>query len=184
MADINDTIYDNLGLAYTQLSRFGLTYNPDAESFALEALYKAVITYKPETGNAFSTYAICVISNSLRHYMRSLNKKRQLVVSSYDEPVYYDSEERTMLDTIVGPDTTEEAILAEELRERVAIALDKVYKELTIPSHKRVFECWRDGDFVSRQTELASLTGLSQPYVSRVLSSIKHKLKIELEDYL
>lgn len=183
MADINDTIRDNLGLVYQQLIRFNMLNNPDAESFAYEALYKAVITYNPATGNTFSTYAVCVISNSLRHYMRSLNKKRQIIAVSHDAPVN-EEEDTTIIDMIVGPDTTEEAIFAAELNSKVHKALRNVYSELTVPSHKKIFEVWYDNDFTARQTELARLTGLSQPYVSRVLSSIKHKLKLELEDYL
>ena len=183
MADLNDFISENLGLAYQQLGRFGLLDNPDAESYAFEALFKAAKTYKPETGYAFSTYAVCVISNDIRRYLRSANKKRQITWLSYDAPIN-DEEDKTFVDILVGPDTTESYTLNKELRSYIADALRNVYDDLTNESHKKIFEIWYASEFSCKQGDIVKCTGLSQPYVSRVLSSIKYKLRLELEEYL
>lgn len=186
MADINDTIADNLGLVYHQLHRFNLVGNPDAESYAYEALFRAVTTFKPESGHAFSTYAICVIANSLRMYVRSCNKKNVIVPVSYHAPVYFgkDGEELLLVDTIEGPNHAEDHMYAVELRRRIKEALDNVYETLSTEQQRTLFKAWVEADFDIKQKELSNISGLSQPYVSRLLSSIKYQLRLELEDYL
>lgn len=184
MADINDVIEANLGLVYQQLHRFNLADEPDAISYAYEALYKAAKTFDTSAGTAFSTYAVCVIANDIRRYLRTLYRKRQLTVVSYDEPVYSnDGNEATLLDTLSGPDNAEDHILSEELRVEIAEALNRVYDSLAADGHRRIFEVWRESDFEAKQKDIAQLTGFTQPYVSRVLSIIKYKMKVELEGY-
>lgn len=186
MADINDTIADNLGLVYHQLHRFNMVGNPDAESYAYEALFKAASTYKPSSGNKFSTYAICVIANSLRMYLRTCNKKNVIVPVSYYTPAYIgkNGEELLLVDTIEGPNHAEDHIYAIELRRRITEALRSVYEELPTDNQRSVFRAWVKSDFSMKQRELAQATGLSQAQVSRVLNHTRQQLRLELEDYL
>ena len=85
--EVNDKIAANTGLIYKQLTAFNLLYDQDAESFAHEALWRAVKTFDESAGVAFSTYAVCCINNELRKHLRTLNRKRQLDVVSYDAPL-------------------------------------------------------------------------------------------------
>ena len=185
MADINRIIEQNMGLVYQQLHRFKLVDNPDAESYANEAIYNAALTYKPETGNTFSTYATCVIANSLRMYLRSKKKKRQLTIVSYNAPVTVSDEDTVELcDTLASDDTAEDIVISNELSEHVRAALRTVYNELTTDSHKKIFRLWCANNGNIRQREIAEQLNLSQPYVSRAISIIRYKLRQQLEDYL
>lgn len=185
MDKINDAIAKHRGLIYTQLKRFKLNTDQDAESAAYEALYKAVLTYDVSSGNKFSTYATCVIANALRMHLRNTNKKRQLTVISYYEPASnIDSDERFMLDTITGQASAEEMFLNAQLATSVDVILEKIYSEMTIELHRRILRLWKDSGFTKKQTEIANELKVSQPTVSKVLNIIRYKLKKELEDYV
>ena len=185
MADINDIIEQNLGLVYQQLRRFKLSDNQDAESLAYEALYNAVKTYDANTGNKLSTYAVCVISNALQGYLRTANKKRQILPLSYNVLVEgNDGETAEMLEFICGPNTTEDAVFLGELHERLHQALHAVYDDLYVEKHRHIFELWYCSGFMRKQTDIARELGVSAPYVSHVLSVVKNKLRQQLEDYV
>ena len=181
--DINDQIAANLGLVYQQLNRFNLREDPDAESFAYEALYKSILTYDKSTGNAFSTYAVCVIANTLRKHLRTLNKKRQLDVISYDISDGYDDSDGTFLDSIKHVEDTESTVMFHEFSEEVEAAFNRVHGALN-DNHKKIIDLWYASDYKLTQSEIAKTLGLSQPTVSKVLSSFKYKLRLELEEYM
>lgn len=181
--DINDQIAANLGLVYQQLIRFNLTDDQDAESYAYEALYKALTTYDESAGTAFSTYAICVISNTLRMHIRKINKKRQLDIISYNAPLSDDEDSGTVIDKIKHADDTESTALFNELSGAVNDAFLKVYSTLN-DTHKKVIYMWYESDYKLTQKEIATALRVSQPMVSRVLSGFKYKLRVELEEYL
>jgi len=181
--DINEKIAANLGLVYQQLNRFNLTMDQDAESYAYESLYKAIQTYDPSTGAAFSTYATCVISNTLRMHIRKSNKKRQLEVVSYDAHMSDDEDSDTFLNTVKQVEDTESIVLFNELSDAVAESFNSVYNTLT-DTHKSVISMWYESNYRMTQKEIAMSLGLSQAMVSRVLSSFKYKLKLELEEYM
>lgn len=181
--DVNDKIAANLGLVYQQLARFNLTNNQDAESFAYEALYRAVITFKEDAGNAFSTYAVCVIANELRKYLRTVNKKRQLEVISYYETIRTDSKELYLVDTIKSAEDTESLVLFEELSETVREAFIKVLLKMS-DTQRKVVTLWYKTGCEMTQCEIANVLNVAQPTVSRAISIFKYKLKTELEDYV
>lgn len=185
MADLNKVISDNTGLVWQQLHRFKLANEPDAESFAFEALFKAAETYDEASGTAFSTYATCVIANSIRMYLRSLNKKRQLLIVSYNAPAFPGGEDETteLMDVLVGPCNAEDTVLARELHERIVAGLKMAYNELTTDNHRRVFELWQESEFTASQSDIARQLGISQPTVSRVISAVRYKIRQQLEDY-
>ena len=181
--DINDKIAENLGLVYQQLIRFKLSTDQDAESYAYEALYNAIRTYDESTGAAFSTYATCVIANTLRMHLRKMNKKRQLEVVSYDAPVTNGEDSATIVDTLRQAEDTESIVLFNELSDVVADSFRKVYNTLN-DTHKRVISMWYASDYKMTQVEIANALRLSQPTVSKALSHFKYKLKLELEEYM
>lgn len=184
MADINDVIAENLGLVYTQLRRFGLTDDQDAESLAYEALYKAIQTYDAGTGNNLSTYATCVVSNALRGHVRTKKKKRQIQQISYYTLLHEDEEDGYLLNMLHEAETAEEAIIRIELQSRLAAALDKVREEQTSDLRVEIFDIWRESNFTIHQKEIAKLVGVSQATVSIALGNFRYKLKQELEDYV
>lgn len=181
--DINDQIAANLGLVYQQLIRFNLKDDQDAESYAYEALYKAVTTYDAAAGAAFSTYATCVIANTLRMHVRKANKKRQLEVVSYDTPVSDEEYSGAFVDMLRQAEDTESTVLFNELSDVVANAFSDIYDTLS-DTHKKIVSMWYESDYKMTQTEIARTLHLSQAMVSRVLSSFKYKLRVELEEYM
>lgn len=184
MANINDIISDNTGLIYQQLHRFKMIDDQDAESLAYEALYKAATTYDADAGSAFSTYATCVIANALRMHYRTCNKKRQLHTLSYNALVSDDDESKTFEGMLTDSNTAEHNLLTSERSERIAAALNKVRSDLVVDSHIRIFDLWCDSDYIMKQSDIARELKVTQPCVSRVLSNIKYRLRVELEDYL
>lgn len=183
--DINDQIEANLGLVYQQLIRFRLAEDQDAESYAYEALYRAILTYDKTSGAAFSTYAVCVISNELRKHLRALNKKRRLEVVSYDTPLFEDCEDnsRTLIDTVAQVEDTESIVLFNELNGVVHDSFKKVFLQLS-EQHRKIIAMWYMSDYKLTQSEIARALQISQPTVSKVLSHFKYKLKLELEEYM
>jgi RNA polymerase sigma factor (sigma-70 family) len=184
VADINDIISDNLGLVYSQLKRFELLHDQDAESAAYEALYNAVKTYDSNSSTKFSTYAICVIANALRMILRSRRNKKQLSVVSYNETYDCDDDEKSFVDIMTDGESIEDIMLRAELRGEIYKALKNVYHELNEGTVKKVFVMWYKSDFKILQRDMAAALGVSQPSVNRALGIIKYKIRQELEDYL
>lgn len=184
--DINDKIAANRGLIYQQLTRFNLQYDQDAESYAYEALYRAVITYNENAGAAFSTYAVCVIANALRKHLRTLNKKRQLDVVSYYETISAACNSDDLIDAIPMPDAETDAeavVIFKEFNCVVNKAFKKALK--TLPSlQQSIVTTWYTSDCKMTQSELARALHTSQPTVSKALSVFKYRLKLELEEYM
>ena len=184
--DINDQIAENAGLIYKQLSSFNLLYDQDAESFAYEALYRAILTYNKDAGTAFSTYATCCISNALRKHLRTLNKKRQLETVSYYEAISARSDSDDLIDIIPAVDTTTDAeavYLFKELQGVVGEAFNKVLRDMPA-KHQKVITSWYNSDCQMTQCELAKALQISQPTVSKAISIFKYRLKLELEEYM
>ena len=184
--DINDQIAEHRGLIYAQLVRFNLIDDQDAESYAYEALYRAIQTYDAKAGAVFSTYAVCVISNALRKHIRTLNKKRQLDVVSYYDLLSASSESAELIDVIPTVDDTTDAesiVMFKELRGAVGKAFRKVLKSMP-PKQQQVIATWYTSDYKLTQSELARALCISQPTVSKALSVFKYRLKLELEEYM
>ena len=181
--DINERIEANLGLVYNQLHKFRLADDPDAESFAYEAIYNAAKTYDEQTGVAFSTYATCVISNAIRMHIRHLNRKRQLQTISYYTPLSSEDDSGYLVDTLSTQESAESDVILNELHSKVPGAISKVLKDMP-PKQRKAVLMWRSTDYKASQTEIAKAIGVSQAAVSRAISSFKYKLKLELEEYL
>lgn len=179
--DINDQIANNTGLVYMQLSAFNLLYDQDAESFAYEALYRAVTTYNSEAGATFSTYAVCCINNALRKHLRTLSRKRQLEVVSYDAPVTND-ESYCLSDTLEHPDTVEQILLSDEASKHILAAFSTEYNLLS-PKHRKVVRMFYGYDGKATQKEIATSVGITQATVSKIVSAFKHRVKLRMEEY-
>ena len=178
--DINDQIARHTGLIYKQLVAFDLRHDQDAESFAYEALYRAVVTYKDNMGTAFSTYAICCINNELRKYLRTLNRKRQLEVISYDAPLNASEESSCLADVLEHPNSVEQMLLADEHSRYIIESFKAEYRLLT-DRHKAVIRMFYDGK--STQKEIATSVGVTQATVSKIVSAFKHRVKLRMEEY-
>ncbi len=179
MANIDKMISDNTGLVYAQLNRFGLRDDQDAESSAYGALHKAAMTYKPDKGVEFSTYATCCIYNALAGRLRSIKSQQSVEIVSLSDPVGFEEGNTTRLDKICVDNSVESAFIKKEKNELLWQAINNAKDHLSGTSAK-VIECWIQSDFTVKQKELASETGVSQSYISTALGQFKRYLREEL----
>lgn len=168
---------------YQQLSRFRLLNDQDAESFAYEALYNAILTFDEAKDNTFCTYAICVISNALRGHLRRKYKKRQLETVSYYEAISADEESVYLLDTLKQIEDTESTVLSNELNEVIRTAYNETLKGLS-DKHRQIVVMHYDEEPRKTQQEISKILGISQATVSNVLAGFKYKIKVKLEEYM
>ena len=183
--DIESMIKNNTGLVGAQLKRLGVLFDPDAESIGYEALYNAVLTYDETKGYKFSTYATCCIYNAVGSYIRTLNKKRQLEVISYNNIAYAeDGVKHEFVDFFPATTDVEKDYLKQELLCKVCDVYQLSYNRLTNPKHQAIIKAWHDADYDISNKEIAQLVGVSQPYVNQVINTFKYSLRKRLEaDY-
>lgn len=179
--DINDQIAKHTGLIYKRLTAFNLLQDQDAESFAYEALYRAITTFKEDAGVAFSTYAVCCINNELRKHLRTLNRKRQLELVSYDAPMMSD-DSSCLADVLEHPESVEQALLSEEAC-RYIISAFKAEYALLAPKHKRIIRMFYGYEGQKTQREIATSVGFTQATVSKIVSAFRHRVKIRMEEH-
>lgn len=129
-----------------------------------EALCKAAASFKPESGNKFSTYAVFVMQNEVRRVWRKGSQPSHVstgIVSSADAAVYInekDGNDIRLIDTLEAlNDTAGEAIANTALVKALQMAPDK---------HKMIIMLTADG---FKQKEIACTVGMSQTNVSRIL---------------
>lgn len=181
---INDKIATNVGLIFKQLKKFHLAHDPEAESIGYEALYNAVLTYTDNKNTKFSTYASVCIYNALGTYVRTLNKQRQLEVISYNNIAYSDNDvEHEFIDFFAATKSTEDDLVRAEIVGMVRCEIQQLYGELTNDKHKSIIMLWIKSKYAMPMSHIAKQVGVSQPYVSQVVSNFKHRLKSRLEDY-
>lgn len=178
-------IKDNTGLIFAQLKRFNVMQDPEAQSIGYEALWTAATTYDKSKGYKFSTYATCCIYNALCSYIRTLNRKRQLEVVSYNSIAYQEDgtkhEYLELLSTNIVD--TEQEILQKELYCTLNRAIQISYDRLTNPKHKAVIKVWRDAEYNISNKEVAAAVGVSQPYVNQIINTFKNNIKKIMEGY-
>lgn len=179
--DINDQIAKHTGLVYKQLTTFCLLHDQDAESFAYEALYRAVVTFDNTSGTAFSTYAVCCINNALRKHLRTLNRKRQFEIVSYDAPLMAD-ESSCLADLLEHPETVEQSLLSEETCKCIIGAFKAEY-DLLPTKHQQIIRMFYGHDGKVTQKEIATSVGVTQATVSKIVSAFRHHVKTRMEEY-
>lgn len=182
--NINDKIADNTGLIFAQLNKFNLAKDPEAESIGYEALYNAILTYDQSRKVQFSTYASVCIYNALGSYVRTLNKQRQLEVVSYNNVAFSDDgTDHEFVDFFESPTGVEEDYIRQERCRLVRQAVKEQYDKLTNEKHKSIILLWCKSGYTMTAVAIAKEVGVSQPYVSQVISNFKFKLRKRLEEY-
>lgn len=184
MQDINDIIKANTGLVYKQLHKFYLSDDPDAESYAYEALMNAALTFDEATGVKFSTYATVCIYNALGCHIRRINKKRQLEVMSYNTTAYSDENgEHEHLEYIASEAYVDENLMRVELVETTRKEIKNIVDETQNDTHRKIMFMYIESEYEATTYEIALKTGVSQSYVSQILNIFKGKLRKRMEEY-
>lgn len=177
--DINKLIKDNKGLVYKQLNYMRLSGDVEAESLAYEALWRAIVDYDESTGYRLSTLATVYIYNALGCYLRTLNRKRQIKTVSYNYPIQVgkDGDECELLDVLESDESIEGDYIMKERCRYALAAFEEEYSKLKSEPQKAILKYWKESEFTLSTIHIAELAGVSQSYVSRVLSAFKHRLK-------
>lgn len=180
MDEVEKRIVDNMGLVYKQLHKFHRINDNDAFSYAMEGLMRAAQTYNGSS--AFSTYAMVCIYNNIAMYLRKLKKQNSVTIISYNQ--YVDDNDEITLEAMLGTQASPETeYLSKERYNYILQCIEDILNSTTSPQAKRALECWVESDYTLTQSELAEKAGLTQSYVSRVISTFRHKLKKKLEEY-
>lgn len=172
---VNELIILNYGLLNRQLAKFYLFNDPDALSYAYEALYKAILTFDHTKNHQFSTYATVCIYNRLGSYIRSLHNNK-VEVSYFD-----DKDGNTLLDVIdSGVRTEYSTMVTDEVSEALYI-VDNEILSLNHTQRKIAYE-WRDSNFEATHETIAARVGCTQSYVSQVIKKLNKRIKNKLEE--
>lgn len=182
-AEVDSLVRNNMGLAYYQLKKWGRSADVEAQSAALEGLWKAARSYDASKNVAFSTYASVCIYNAIGMYMRGVKRIKDHEVTSLDEPIR-GADKVTFADTLAAEGTPESAYIEAEVLESMRKAYAKVLEKTKSDKHKIVMEMWYASGGTTSQKDMADASGLSQPYVSRIIAATKHKIRQEMEAYL
>lgn len=166
---VEELITLNFGLINKQLHKFYLYNDPDALSFAYEALYKAILTFDPNKNNKFSTYATVCIYNRLGSYVRALKAQQETL--SYDE-----------LENECHSDSADKNIMAECAIYNIEIAAIRARCSLSNATHRLIVDTWVNSNYTKTHSTIASELGFTQPYVTQVISKYKKILKRKLEE--
>lgn len=181
--DLNMLIQTHSGLVYSQLHKFNLIHDQDAESIAYEALYNALSNFDESKGTKISTVATVYIYNALGSYIRTLNKKRVIPVISYNNVAYEDdSIEHEFVDMLSTGESVEDAYLHTELCRLARDTFNELYDTLTNDVHKTILKLWDESDFTMTTVEISKQVNVSQSYVSQVINNFKFRMKKKLED--
>jgi len=182
--NIEDCIASNVGLIFVQLKKFNLARDPEAESIGYEALYNAILTYDGVKKTKLSTYASVCIYNALGTYVRTLHKQRQLEVMSYNNIAYAeDGTKHEFVDFIQAPTNIADDYQHKELCNFVCKEFQILYDNLTNEKHRAIAKIWHDSDYEASTVSIAKQVGVSQPYVSQIINSLKNSLRKRLEEY-
>lgn len=156
-------ILNNVGMVGLILKSLNL--NPlDEDLFAtgLIGLLKATNTFNSEKGVKFTTYATTIIRNEI---LATFRKKRIIPAFSLDEP--YDLGKGDLVDfseMIADNRRFEEEIIADmQMKQLFSTLRDREKKIISLSMYGKT------------QKEIAEISGISQPYVSRIIKSIRKK---------
>lgn len=142
-------------------------------------MIKGIETFDGSKGARLATYAARCVENEILMYFRAQRKNAQDVsLSDYIESSS-DGTPLELMDVVAEDCDLLEEILAKEQIEQLRRAIDSCLTEC-----ERQVICLRyglDGQTAKRQREVASVTGLSRSYISRIEKRALEKLRQELK---
>lgn len=172
-----ETIYKaNIGLAWYQLRKFKRENDVEAQSFAFEALYKAIVTFQPDKGSKFATYASVCIFNAIGSYTRKgMNVEHPISISTITH------ENLTIEDMLPSNADTEKEYIANTRAEAILKYLVLYAASMNSEATEQILNIWIKEDFVIGQQEIAERVGCSQAHVARTIKRARESLKKAME---
>lgn len=158
-------VLNNTGMVRLILKQLNLDLlDEDLFSIGLIGVVKAVNTFNPDNGTKFSAYATPIIRNEI---LMTFRKKRIMPSFSLDEPCRLENEEEiSYADMIADNRRFEEEIISNIQAKHMFDFLNEREKKVAI----LILEG-------KTQKQIAEICGLSQSYISRVLTKACKKCK-------
>ena len=163
-------IEDNLKLVHMVAQEYkgrGIEYD-DLVSTGNIGLVKAAQTYDESKGYKFSTYGAYCIRNQIKMLFRdTIGKKNDIVIKSFDEPVYGEGEKTKFEDTISDDSEFEKRFEEHEDLIKAFNVLDDREKSVIdlVFSHGKT------------QQQTGEILGLTQPWVGSIQRRALAKMK-------
>lgn len=156
-------VLNNQGMIRIALKSLNLNpLDEDLFSIGLIGLVKAVNTFNPNKGFAFSTYATRIIRNEI---LTTFKKKRIIPAFSLDEPYNLDNGESVDFSEMIADNKRfEEEVIADMQTEQIFSSMSEREKKIITLSMQD-----------KTQREIAKICGISQSYVLRIIKSIYKK---------
>lgn len=156
-------VLNNAGMVGIALKSLNLNLlDEDLYSIGIIGVVKAVNTFNPDKGFAFSTYATQIIRNEI---LATFRKKRIIPVFSLDEPHQLENGESVNFSEMIADSSRfEEEVIAD-------MQIKQIFSKLS-DREKKIISLSMDG---KTQREIAEILGLTQSYISRIIKSIYKK---------
>lgn len=160
-------VEDNHNLIYAVMKKYNLGMNETEDWYGLLAvgLCKAAMSYNPDKGQKFTTFAHTVLENEVKMALRK-KKSRIDNVCSLDEPVS-DDDSCVLGDMIEDP---EDRFSAVEISEAMEMALSRLSER-----DKLILNEYINSD--AKQKEIAERFGVTQSQVSGVVKKYKDSIR-------
>ena len=177
----NVLIERNLRLVSHILKKYyaNVSDQEDLISIGTIGLIKGITTFDPAKGARLATYAARCVENEVLMYFRSQKKSSQDVsLSDYIE-TGADGAPLALMEVVSQDEDLLETVSNKQLQRQVCKAVDTV-----LTDQERLVIVLRyglGGAAPKRQREVATITGISRSYVSRIEKKALEKLKAALE---
>lgn len=167
-------IKENDGLIRHMMKAHGIpTTDEDFHSIGMFSLFKAIRTFNPEKGYAFSSYAGMVIGNDIKMEFRRQNSSKGLAMKDY-----------VSFETEIGENITVQDVLRDDyaLRELLMAGEEKVEDHLDTLTELEleIYHCRFIEDMSQKDIIKHLGVNWSQSYMARKISNIKAKIALEL----
>ncbi len=161
---------NNVGIIGIVLKSLNLNpLDDDLLAVGLVGLVKAINTFKPEKGFAFSTYVAQVVRNEIS---KTFRKKRIFSCFSLDEPCRLENGEESSYTDIIADDR--------RFEEEVVVNM-QFEKAFSFLSEREKMILYLKINYKT-QTEIGRICGISQAQASREIKKIYEKLKREFNE--
>lgn len=156
-------VLNNVGMVGIVLKSLNLNLlDEDLFSIGLIGVIKAVNTFNPDKGFAFSTYTAQIIRNEI---LMTFKKKRITPAFSLDESYQLENGDLVNFSEMIADSKRfEDEVIADmQIKQMSSTLSDR---------EKKIISLSMDG---KTQREIAKICGISQPQVSRIIKSIHNK---------
>lgn len=143
-------------------------------------LYKAVRDFRAETSPNFRAFAELCIARQIVTAIKTRSRFKHMPLNQYvslDKPIYRDDENRTLVDVLEAPNSTdpEMFIIRQELTDDVRRRAEQALSELEI----RVFTLYLED---KTYAEMAKELGRHAKSIDNALQRVKRKIERNLKD--